>query len=69
MWVLYLLSWVSSLLVAIFALVCISAGLYFLAEAIEVCSPQCAQTPIGAHSSPAMSRKLSVAVDPAEEMA
>eukprot|EP00035_Acanthoeca_spectabilis_P032690 m.19944 g.19944 ORF g.19944 m.19944 type:complete len:197 (-) comp5505_c0_seq1:397-987(-) len=35
MWVLYLLSWVSSLLVAIFALVCISAGLYFLAEAIE----------------------------------
>eukprot|EP00037_Helgoeca_nana_P013792 m.127437 g.127437 ORF g.127437 m.127437 type:complete len:190 (-) comp22231_c0_seq1:241-810(-) len=35
MWALYILSWVSSLLLACFGIVCIASGLYFLAETVE----------------------------------
>lgn len=44
MWALYILSWVSSLLLACFGIVCIASGLYFLAETVEVSERAVADT-------------------------
>ena len=39
MWMLYLLSFASTLLVVLFGIICIAAGIFFIAESVEVRNP------------------------------